>query len=387
MHNKFVLVNNMFIDAGIGLIFPVTTLFIHTDLHKSLVTASYVLLAYSVCMALGDLVGGFLFDNKKKKPLMCFAAGNTILSMFFLIFFHFWPVYVFFICWYGLALGILYCAINAYIAFLQKKDRNIFNNAYWAGNTGMGLATFISGVLYAQDVRWVFIAAMIMFGGVFFLVYKEFDFNEMESSLYRTRRYLRPASNPRISSKKMLPIILICLDMAIIWLGYEQWNSNVSILMTNKGISIEKYSFLFTIGTIVIGIAQPVVVRIFPYNFEGDKLKVVLGTFLFGLSFVLIINTGQYLRFIIGMGLAALGESLALTTMPSLINRFANNTDRGILQSTIGFSGSLGRALGPLFGSYLIGFLGYNFAFMVMIILHLIIILPVGFIKKKSSYN
>lgn len=77
--------------------------------------------------------------------------------------------------------------------------------------------------------------------------------------------------------------------------------------MTNNGISVKKYSILFTISTIEIVALQPFIVRLFPKTFNADKLRVILGVLTFALSYLLIINTNVYWRFVLGITFVSIG--------------------------------------------------------------------------------
>lgn len=59
LKNKYILITNMLVNMGIGLIMPITTLYIHNVLHMSLVIAGYTLLFFSGAI----LIGGQLFDK------------------------------------------------------------------------------------------------------------------------------------------------------------------------------------------------------------------------------------------------------------------------------------------------------------------------------------
>ncbi len=107
--------------GGIGLIMPITTLYIHNTLHKSLVVAGYALLGFSGAMALGNLIGGRLFDKWKTKPLMYLGGIDMVLSLLLLAIYPEWPLYPILLILYGLGLGVLNASINSYLAFLQIR--------------------------------------------------------------------------------------------------------------------------------------------------------------------------------------------------------------------------------------------------------------------------
>lgn len=163
MKNKPVLFTNMLVNMGIGLIMPITTLYIHRTLNKSLVTAGYVLFCFSGAMMIGNLIGGKLFDSWRQKPLMYVNGIGVVTALFLLGLFPQWPIYPVLITLYGLFLGGLNSAINGYIAFLQVQDTNIFNNGYWFASLGMGFATFMSGILFGISIRMVFFSSTVLF--------------------------------------------------------------------------------------------------------------------------------------------------------------------------------------------------------------------------------
>ena len=369
LKNKYILITNMLVNMGIGLIMPITTLYIHNVLHMSLVVAGYTLLLFSGAMALGNLIGGQLFDKWRSKPLMYISAIIIVIALFLLTLYPYWPIYPILLMLYGAGLGILNASINSYLAFLQKYDANIFNNGYWAANIGMGLATFVSGIFFSINIQLVFGSSALLFLLALFIIKSQFASIDALRSSGTENSFHKTLNMHTIGY-----ISLLSLTMIIIWVCYEQWNSNVSVLMTNNGISVKKYSILFTISTIEIVAVQPFIVRLFPKTFNGDKLRVILGVLTFTLSYLLIINTNDYWRFVLGITFVSIGEILALTAIPSLLNHYANDTNCGTIQAIGSLSGSIGRALGPLLGGFMITSFSFDTTFLSIFIIHLILV-------------
>ncbi|WP_277361328.1 MFS transporter [Weissella paramesenteroides] len=240
---------------------PVTTLYIHNVLHMSLVIAGYTLLLFSGAMALGNFVGGRLFDKWRTKPLMYISTVTIIISLFLLALYPYWPLYPILLTMYGAGLGILNASINSYLAFLQKSDANIFNNGYWTANIGMGLATFLSGILFSINIQLVFGSSAVLFLLALFIIKSQFVSTDALRSSDTENSF-----HNSLNKRTLGYISLLSLTMIIIWVCYEQWNSNVSVLMTNNGISVKKYSILFTISTVEIVAFQPFIIRLFPKN-------------------------------------------------------------------------------------------------------------------------
>ena len=379
MKNKYVLLADMLVNMGIGLIMPITTLYVHNSLHKSLVIAGYVLLGFSGAMTVGNLIGGRLFDNWHQKKTMYLGGTTQVLSLCLLTLFPIWPVYPILLVFYGLGLGVLNSAVNGYLAFLQKDDPNIFNNGYWLANIGMALATLLSGLLFDVSIRLIFGGSAFLF--MLTLVLVRFKFQDFTTARFSAKT---TTGTVRTSLANKLGIFVVCLTMIVIWMCYEQWNSNVSVLMTSQGISVSRYSMLFTISTLEIVALQPFITRLFPNTFRADKLKVTLGVLVFACSYLVLVNAHEYWQFVAGITFVSLGEILALTAIPMLLNRYAHDHDRGTIQSLGSLSGSLGRALGPLTGGWLITALGYDKTFLIFFFAHVAVALLLGWVRMPQ---
>nr|WP_017867478.1 MFS transporter [Ligilactobacillus pobuzihii]KRK09868.1 major facilitator superfamily permease [Ligilactobacillus pobuzihii E100301 = KCTC 13174]KRO00648.1 major facilitator superfamily permease [Ligilactobacillus pobuzihii]GEN48601.1 MFS transporter [Ligilactobacillus pobuzihii] len=358
---------------------PITTLYVHNSLHKSLVIAGYVLLGFSGAMTVGNLIGGRLFDNWHQKKTMYLGGATQVLCLCLLTLFPIWPVYPILLVFYGLGLGVLNSAVNGYLAFLQKDDPNIFNNGYWLANIGMALATLLSGLLFDISIRLIFGGSALLF--TLTLVLVRFKFQDFTVAKFSTKTM---TGTVRTSLANKLGIFVVCLTMIVIWMCYEQWNSNVSVLMTSQGISVSRYSMLFTISTLEIIALQPFITRLFSNTFRADKLKVALGVLVFACSYLILVNAHEYWQFVAGITFVSLGEILALTAIPMLLNRYANDHDRGTIQSLGSLSGSLGRALGPLTGGWLITALGYDKTFLIFFFAHVVVALTLGWVRMPQ---
>ncbi|KRM97094.1 major facilitator superfamily permease [Liquorilactobacillus aquaticus DSM 21051] len=373
---------SMFVNMGIGLIMPITTLYIHQDLAKSLVTSSYVLMAFSIFMVLGNLLGAQLFDRWNPKLTSFLGAGIVLPSLALLVVFPVWPLYVLLIISYGFGLGILNSSINGYIAYKQKKDSNLFTNAYWLANLGMGISTFLSGILFSVSIKIVFLGAFLLFLLTFFIIWLFIPNIKIVHHLAQNERYRIPI---RKNKKNFFYLMILCLSLIVIWIGYEQWNSNISVYMLSKNNSVQQYSFLFTISTIEIVVIQPIFNHFFRNTFENEKFRMLLGILLFGISYLSIVGAGSYWRFVFGITLLSIGDMLALTTTPALLNRFATDYNRASIQSVGGTSASLGRAIGPLIGGAMITATDFTLTFILMFSLHFFVAILGTFLQNPQK--
>lgn len=76
-----------------------------------------------------------------------------------------------------------------------------------------------------------------------------------------------------------------------------------------------------------------------------------------------------------------------MTAIPSLLNHYATDTNRGTIQAIGSLSGSIGRALGPLIGGFMITSFNFNTTFFSIFILHLVVVLSLVLLRDfKTKY-
>ncbi len=213
-----------------------------------------------------------------------------------------------------------------------------------------------SGILFAINIRLVFGFSTILF--IVTLIIIKIGFHHIEKTKTTSKN---TKDNFRLSNAGI--IICVCFALVVAWIGYEQCDSNISALMISKGILVWAYSILFTINAAVLLVFQPLTKVIFKNSFFNDKLRIIIGIFIFSLSYLLIIDTSQYWRFVLGIIVLTFGEILVFPAIPSLLNRYSSDSNRGTIQSFGSLAGSLGRAIGPIVGGYIVTDFNYQFLF------------------------
>ncbi len=377
--NKLVLLASLFINMGIVLIMPITTLFIHRTLGKSLLIAGFVLMAFSLAQMAGNLLGGFLFDRWQPKQSMYLGGAITVVSLALITIFPIWLTYSLLVATYGFGLGILNASVNGYLAFLKKDDPQIFNNNYWLASLGSGLASFLSGILFGINVRLVFGFSTILFILTLILVRLSIHPVEKNTKLNNSK------AQKTHSFPHLWPVVLVCLSFVIAWMGYEQWDTNISTFMISQGISVQAYSVLFTINAIVLLIIQPITKIVFRDTFRADKWRIISGIVMFSFSYLVIIDASNYWQFVVGIVILTFGEILAFPAIPSMLNRFATDENRGRIQSFGSLAGSLGRAIGPAIGGFLVTSFSYPSLFVTVFLLHILIAIVLLSLKRHKK--
>ena len=70
------------------------------------------------------------------------------------------------------------------------------------------------------------------------------------------------------------------ISLFIIWLLYEKWVSNLSVYMSNLGMPLRNYSFLWTINAGLLVLIQSIL------SLLGNRIKNLYNQFFFGMLFV-----------------------------------------------------------------------------------------------------
>lgn len=74
---KWLLLGMFFGSIGNSFVWPLTTIYMHEQLHESLTVSGIVLLFYSGANVVGSYISGLLFDRQNPRHLM---LGGTIAA-------------------------------------------------------------------------------------------------------------------------------------------------------------------------------------------------------------------------------------------------------------------------------------------------------------------
>ena len=388
----WLLILNITFNLVMGFILPVNTIFIHKNLHESLVTAGFALMVYSAFMMVGNALGGFMFDRFSKRGTLYIGYGISIISLLGMSVHHVWPTYAIMLFTLGFGMGLVYTAVNAYTAFIAEQmtgnSRVIFNNMYLAANIGIAIGSTAVGFIFKWSIFLTFFIPMLLFviSAVILLLKANVLDHVHEQDDEDIKRYeSSDVKDPRIEiglNRFRLNIFVICASIFIVWLGYSQWDSNLSAYMLNQGYTTREYGLVFTVNAASLLIIQPVMNRVVSKVFKLLKYQIFLGTIIMGLSFLLLPGANTYLAFIISMLVLTVGESMVFPTIPALLSKMSTNRNRGTFQSFYSIFGSLGRAIGPYAGSLIITAMSFSTLFVGITISMIIVAIAMVGVKE-----
>ena len=360
----WLLLGELFTWIGASFIWPLTSVYLNKRLHVSLAMIGIVLLFNCLANMLGSFIAGWAYDHFNPYYLIIAGAGLDALVLFGMAVNHTWPIYWVWMTLTGLLGGWNGALINSIATSIKSKPgRYVFNTIYFAQNLGVVLGTLIVGYIYDYSVTILFvIAAIIKF---------HLERKAQQNKDSKNKATPMPAANLKLT-------IGFFTTLAVIWLMYMNWESNLSVYMVSLGIPFHLYSLLWTINASIIVIVQAFLSR-FPNTFKNLFHQVVFGVTMFAISFVTLIFAKDYAHFVFSMVTLTLGESTAMPAMPAYVNDLSPSDSKGKYQGLTISTSAVGRAFGPLFGGLVIDKFGYINFFIVAafgIFMMLAIIVP-----------
>lgn len=384
----WLLLGELFTWVGASFIWPLTSVFLNKQLHVSLAMIGVVLLFNCLANMIGSFIAGWAYDKFNPYYLLIAGAGLDALVLFGMAFNHTWPIYWLWMTLTGFLGGWNGALINSIATSLKSRQgRYVFNMIYFAQNLGVVIGTLIVGYLYDYSVTILFVIAGILF--VIVCLNAVFNYRPIirfhkerlqgKDTDKSTKFEKMPAANLKLS-------IGFFITLAVIWLMYMNWESNLSVYMVSLGIPFHLYSLLWTINAGIIVVVQLILGR-FPNIFKTLFYQVIFGVVMFAISFITLIFAKDYAHFVFSMVTLTLGEATAMPAMPAYINDLSPDSSKGKYQGMTLSTSSIGRAFGPLFGGLVIDKFGYINFFIVAavgIFLMFVMLVPLHARLKKQ---
>lgn len=388
---KWLLVGIFISSIGNSFVWPLTTIYMHEQLHESLTVSGIILLFYSGANVVGSYISGFLFDRYNPRHLLLNGSIVATIVIALMIFFNGWPIYAFLLTAIGFFNGWIMTMINSYATRTGQDGRYVFNMLYFANNLGMVIGTTIVGPLYQYahgNIAPLFTITTVLYLIFILIVFVHFkDGDDKTSGKTPTVDITGDQRAAKMPKANLWVCWTFFISLCVIWMMYEQWSSNLSVFMTERGISMTKYSLLWTINGILIVLAQLALSWINRW-YNNPYMLVYIGTFTIALSFVLLLVAKTYGWFILAMVVLTIGEATAIPTIPAIVNSLSPVAVKGKYQGILNAYSSLGKAFGPLFGGLVIGAASYHVLFVICaasILAIEVIILLVAKLKRQAT--
>ena len=362
---KWVALASLLNNTGAAFLWPLTTMYMHNYLHESLTTAGVVMLLMSICMMVGNYLGGWLFDHWDQYHTAVLGVTISTVAIFTLIFAHGWPWFAVLMMLNGLGDGINMTIVNSYGSLVSDhSSRYVFNYIYMAFNVGVVIGTLAVGVLLPISVVLVFTVATVFYFLLALVVVFALKVRvPLPPKTPRSREKLASRSH----QQALVLIWLILLNFVTIHLSYSLWESVMAVHMTNMGIPFYAYSLLWTLNGVLIIVGQPLVNKLSPYVRLSSQIMV--GILIFASSFLLLIFARNLWAFVLDFVLLTIGEMASFAGLPAWIAQLTTVNEAGHYQGLLNIMMSIGRAIGPLYGGFVIDHGNYQELFISVFLL------------------
>lgn len=385
---KWLLVGAFIASVGNSFIWPLTSVYLHNDLHQSLTTVGIILLLYSGANIVGSYVSGWLFDRQNPYYLVLIGVLVSGLTTAVMIIYHGWPAYPIALVFLGLGTGWLMTLTNALGTTIRERDgRYIFNMLYFCQNLGIVVGTSVVGFVYSVSLTLPFAIVTAFYAVLLLVVLVKY---RPAANITRTTQREQATSSLKLPRVNARVVMTVFFALAIVWVMYQQWVSNLSVYMTGMGIPMRDYSLLWTLNAGLIVLFQ-ILINWLAHRVRGEFWQIYVGLFFVTVSFFVLIWAHQYRLFVIAMTILTIGEATAFPAIPALVNDLTPLALKGKYQGLTNAWASAGKALGPLIGGLIIEAVSYRFLFIfagltILVILILVIVVTRSNAKEMTHY-
>lgn len=376
---KWLFMASLLNNAGAAMLWPLTTIYVHEYLNKSMTVAGLVIFFSSMGMMFGNYLGGWLFDNWKPYAAAVITVTVATLGNILMIFFHGWPMFPILLAVICFADGSGLTVINSYgSAVTGHTARYVYNMLYMALNVGVVVGTRLVGTLLDLGIEIVFIVASVCYGAYLLITVLHFNVDVRPKATVKNQQ-AAAAKSPR---HNVHIVYAYCLCLVTVYLSYALWESVMSVHITDMHIPFFAYSLLWTINGAVIVLGQPLVTRLADYL--SVKRQIIIGIAIFAISFPLLIWVHSFAMFVVDFVILTIGEMVGIPSVPAYIDVLTVAEETGKYQGMPNVAMSIGRALGPVYGGWVVDQAGYNFLFVSVFVMMLVTWLYAIMVSRRS---
>lgn len=346
---------------------PLTTIFVHQQLGRSLSEAGFVIMIQMMGGVLGQFAGGSLYYRLGVRKLLIGALAITAVLQASLVVTAYtsWWGYIVTMGLIGFTNNMSQPAIQSFIGFRWADQRDdLFNAVYVANNIGVALGTALSGVLadISFNLTYLLNAGTSGAFSIFFYYYHRQMKDSMgavvqtkeESAAAREQQEHIPTRGalPTLTLWDQLRQVRLYLFLSIgamfIWLANSMWGAGVAPHITDQGMQMKMYSWLWTLNGIFIFLGQPITEWMKRTISKQATSQLSWSALLYGAAYVWIFFMPNYAGFMVAMIIATLGEMLVSPAVPAFL---AAHTGRQapFYMGVAGGISSVGRMMGPFF--------------------------------------
>jgi multidrug resistance protein len=342
---------------GFGIVIPVLPFYVEsTRFNASPREAGLLFAAYSVMQFIFSPILGKLSDRYGRRPVLLFSIIGTGIGFLILGAANtLWMLFVGRIL-DGITGGNISTAY-AYVADITTREDRAKGMGMLGAAFGLGfvLGPAIGGVMskWGISVPFFFAAGLAFFNSIliYFLLPESLTPGRKQHQPSAGRFYLLQASG-QTNLLIVLAIYFLSINafsiMTTVFSFYTMYRFNYDV--DHNG-----YIFAF-IGLIAIMVQGGLLSQL--AKRYGELILSIIGSLLLALGFLILPllgpNSGGLSGLLIIVAVLAVGNSLLTPSLTSLASKSVEAEKQGMVMGILQSTGSLGRAIGPIIGAFLI---------------------------------
>ncbi len=369
------------VGIGFSIIMPVLPYYAES-LGASPFQLGLLITVYAICQFIFAPIWGNYSDRIGRKPVLLMGIlGFAVTFILFAYATRLWMLYLI-----RIAGGALSCATMptamAYVGDSTSLEKRGSSMGMVGAAMGMGMifGPAIGGLLSSISLGFPFLLA-----GLLALVNSVGVLLLLKESLPGEQRHSRKFARVSLLQGLRTPLALFFVVIFLASTGEAVHHGTFALFTEAKlGFTPRDIGWAFTAAGVASALVQGLLVgRLI--NHIGEEKTAITGIALMGLSFALFIFTFNVPSSIIFMSVFAAGVGLIRPSISSAVSKRTEGgqgASMGVLQ---GYD-SLGRAVGPSLGGFMLG-LGLNLAYLSAIAVSLLalIILAIGSASQGSK--
>lgn len=343
----FVIFLTVFVNLiGFGIIIPVLPFYAQTFGASPLVIG-LLFAAFSVCQLVAAPLLGDLSDHYGRRPVLIFSLAGTVVSFVMLAAAQSLTMLFLARIVDGLSGGNVSTA-RAYVADITKPEDRA--RAYGLIGAAFGLG-FILGPALSGVLAKVSYAAPIWAAAIITLVATALAWVWLPETVHQTRAGTgMPFRNLSAMFRRPALRHVLTIDF-VYWFAFAVFQTTFALFAARRfAFDASETGYFFAafgvFGAFVQGgLIQPIVHRI------GDKNTFILGLACTATGLVASVLAHSVTTLAIATIPLALGMGLGHPTVSSLVSRAARDDEQGRMQGAASALESLGRTVGPVWGT------------------------------------
>ena len=345
----WILIGATFVDhLGGAILFPFFALYLTQRFNVGMTEVGGLFAIFATMNVVGSMIGGALADKLGRRWMIIFGLVMSALSSLSM---GLIDNLTLFYCLAGVV-GLLSQAggpaRQAMVADLlpQEKHAEGYGTIRVAFNLAVTIGPAIGGLLAAQSYLWLFITdavSSLITAVIVYIGLPETKPAPSESKPEQTLLQTLSGYGEVLRNSMYVAFLVVSLLAIVV---YIQMNSTLSVYLRDvHGVPPQGFGYILSMNAGMVVLFQFWVTR--RVSKYAPMLMMALGTFVFGVGFVMYGFVSAFALFMLAMVLITIGEMIIVPVSQALAAQFAPADMRGRYMAMFGFSWTVPVAVGP----------------------------------------